>query len=496
MDTALHRTLISLAVSLTVAACGGGGSGNTSTSGTNTGANASTAGTSSGTPTASGSQLVAPPAAGPASAPMTMSCADGANYQCSGTSIIRTDNGIALTNSGVQVYGKSTSDLATPILDVTTASGFTLTSGGTAEMRIAKDNNGVASNPALLLSNLGISWDGQNERPQIIETFLPTQGRVELSNTGALTFRPLAASSDLSFYDFATKSTGATQTNYANNRYFPRVNNPSRCGSDVPAGSCPTVETVGPQVETGDWRTGGTNPDILRVDRLHEDGDVHAGNGTPGPNNTVTILLGGSGISVPFPGTKGYRGIDNFSYRYANLTRWVTQDGVNISEWGARNEHNQNRRGIISFGDVTSPAAVPTNGTATYSGIVRGWYVRNPAADTTPFRAAAVMTVDFSTRQAVITIQNAISDDVAANAVPANFKVNAGLGAAGSNVANYATGAATSGQLTGGLSARFFGPVLGAGTPANGPTETGAAFSLSNATTGETIIGGFVARKQ
>lgn len=493
MDTALRRTFISLAVSLTVAACGGGGSGNTSTNGTNAGADAATAGTSGGT---SGGQSAPLPTAGPASASMTMSCADGANYQCSGKSIIRTDNGIALTNSGVQVYGKSTSDLASPILDVTTASGFTLTSGGTAEMRLAKDNNGVASNPALLLSNLGISWDSKNERPQIIETFLPTQGRVELGSNDTLTFKPLPDSSDLNFFDFATKGTAATQTNYANNRYFPRTNNPSRCGSDVPAGSCPTVETVGPKVETGDWRTGGPNPDILSVDRLHEDGDVHAGNGLPGPNNTATILPDGSGFSVPFPGSKGYRGIDNFSYRYANLTRWITQDGVNIAEWGARNEHNQNRRGIISFGDVTPPAAVPTSGTATYSGIVRGWYVRTPAADTAPFRAEAVLTVDFSTRQAVITIQNAISDDAASSAVPANFKINVGIGAAGSNMANYATGAATNGQLSGGLSARFFGPVLAAGTKTNGPAETGAAFSLSNATTGETLIGGFVARKQ
>jgi hypothetical protein len=89
------------------------------------------------------------------SASMSMSCADGPAWQCSGGSTIRVDNGVALTSSGVQAYGKSTSDLANPIVEKTTAYGLAPASGGTAEVRLAKDANGVVSRAALLLSNLG-----------------------------------------------------------------------------------------------------------------------------------------------------------------------------------------------------------------------------------------------------------------------------------------------------------------------------------------------------
>ena len=72
---------------------------------------------------------------GTGAAPTPMSCIDGPSYQCSGDSSIRTDNGVLLTSSGVQAYGKSTNDLANPIVDKGTASGLTLASGGIAEIR-------------------------------------------------------------------------------------------------------------------------------------------------------------------------------------------------------------------------------------------------------------------------------------------------------------------------------------------------------------------------
>lgn len=472
-----------------LSACGGGGGGDTVTTQPETGGNQS-----GGLPTGGTQVGTAPlPSAVPSTASMAMTCVDGAGFQCSGGTIIRSDNGVTLTSSGVQVYGKSTSDLATPNPIKTTASGFTLDSGGLAEIRVAKNGAGAVTTPAVLLSGLGLSWDGTTERPQIIETFRTTLAHVALANNGALTFGALPDPSDLNFYDFATLGVRGTQANYANNSYFPRpASNPPRCPTDI--SPCPTVETSGVQNVTGDWRTGGAAPDEASATRVHEDGDVHAGNAAPG--SATAWLPGGTGIGVPFPGSKGYRQFTNWGYQYANLASWTSQDTVLIEEWANRgDEHNKNRRGFVSYGSVTDPAAVPTTGTATYSGIVYGWYGRGALEEPPLFRGTATVTVNFATRQAVITVANTATYDAAGTAVPAAFTTASGMGAAGSNVASYATGSITSGTLTGGVSTRYYGPVVSTGASGAGPAEIGGAFRMSNAS-GVAIIGGFIGRKQ
>lgn len=422
-----------------------------------------------------------------------MSCPDGTAWQCSGGTILRTEPyGIALTSSGVQAYGKSTSDLAKPIANTATASGFAPASGGVAEMRLNKDAGGTISSVAVLLSNLGISWDGKTERSAIVETFTPTQGRVQLGANGVLNFLALPDSANLSFYDFATKGAAGTQANYANNRYFPRTGNPPRCLSGV---NCQSTETNGIQYQQGSWRNGGVNPDSVTADRLHEDGDIHAGDGQPDANGNPTILPGGSGIGVAFPGTKGYRSFNGWSYQYANLGAWLTQDTVEIAEWSsASNEHNQNRRGFVAFGAVTDPARVPASGTASYSGIVEGWYGKNASDDPAFFHGTATITVNFATREVGVDIGNTTADN-SGSTVPAAFKATVGMGAAGSNVANYLTGAVNNGKLTGGVSGRYFGTVASGGSGA-GPAEIGGTISLSNSSTGETVVAGFIGRKQ
>jgi hypothetical protein len=427
---------------------------------------------------------------------MTMSCVDGPTYQCSGGNIIKSDNGVALTSSGVQAYGKSTSDLADPNPNGSGAFGLALSSGGVAEIRLAKNSSGTISDPAVLLSNLGLTWDGKTERPQIVETFKTTQGRVQLDARGALTFVALPPSSDLSFYDYAVKSTAGTQQNYANNRYFPRTD-PSRCDPPSP---CPTTETTGLHYYPGDWRTGGSTPDTADVGRVHGDGDVHAGDGRPAPDGSRTILPGGNGPGVPFPGSKGYRALELWSFQHANLASWATQDTVQIGEWGALNEHNKNRRGIVAFGAVTDPASVPATGSATYSGIAYGLYhVPNPAdalKDPSSFRGTATVTVNFATREVIVTIDKTVTSGTAGTAVPVALRAVTTMGAAGTNAANYLTGLVDNGTLKGGLSGRHFGPVVATGTSGQGPAEIGGAFSLSNSTTGAVALGGFIARKQ
>lgn len=470
-------------------ACGGGGGGSAAAPQTDT--SAPTGGTpSTGTPpsTGAGSGTPTSPASPTDTAgATTMSCADGAGFQCSGGGILRTDNDVAMSSSGVQVYGKSTSDLAANNTMKTSASGFMLENGtGVAEVRVAKDSRGTVTTAAVLLSNMGLSWDGRSERPPIIETFRTTQSRVQLNSSGALTFMALPAPSDLGFYDFATLGAGATQTNYANNAYFPRENNPSRCPPDVVP--CPTTESSGLHNQAGDWRTGGTIPDWVSAGRLHEDGDVHAGNGTPGSNSAE--------VGVPFPGSKGYRNFSNWGLQYANLTTWVSQDTVLIEEWANQgNEHNKNRRGAVAFGAVTDPSTVPTTGTATYSGIAYGWYGSGALDEPPAFRGTATVTVNFATRQAVVTVQDTATYNAAGAAVPASFTTTTALGTAGSNVANYLTGTAGNATLSGGVGGRLFGPVVTTGSSGAGPAEIAGTFRLS-AASGAAVIGGFIARKQ
>jgi hypothetical protein len=451
-----------------------------------------------GSDTGSGAAGNGPGGAQPAttSAPLRMSCADGPTYQCSGGSIIISDNGVALTASSVQVYGKSTSDLANPIVEKTTAYGLAPASGGLAEVRLSKDANGTVSRPALLLSNLGISWDGKHERPPIIEAFHAAQGRSRLNpNSSITTDAPLPDSSDLGFFDFADKGAGATQANYANNRYFPR-SFPVRCLPEVPKDRCPAEESKGASYQAGDWGSGGNTPGYTSAGRLHGDGDVHAGDGKPDAAGRATVLPGGSGKGVPFPGSKGYRGFDNWNYRYGNLSAWVTQDTVQIVEWTpGSDEHSMIRRGIVAFGDVSAQADVPQTGTASYVGTAYGWHAGSATADPTFFRAATSATVNFATREVVVTVQNATRYDGAAGQVPVSFKATTRMGAPAASKANYLTGPVNDSGLNGGLGGRYFGPTVETGTSGKGPAELGGAFSLS-ASTGAAVVGGFIARKQ
>jgi hypothetical protein len=423
-----------------------------------------------------------------------MSCPEGAAFQCSGSTPLRTDNGVTLTSSGVQAYGGSTSDLSVPNPNFSTATGFApLAGNGFADLRFSKDVNRLATRSYMILRNLGITWDKKGERPPIIEAFEPTPGRTALTASGAVqTDLPLPASSDLSYFNFATLNTGATQANYANNRYFPRdASNPVRC----PAGqTCRPGETDGLlRLAIGDWRTGGTISDLFEAERLHEDGDIHAGN-----SSTGGALPGGSGTSVPYPGAKGYRTLFGWTLEYSNLGAWFTQDTVELVEWTAAatsNEHNQNRRGLVAFGQVTDPTAVPTSGSATYSGRLQGWYAANTTGEPTLIRANVTVTVNFATREASIDVADAISETNSAAPVPLTLKGTVPIGAAGTNVANYMTGTLSAGALRGGLGGRFFGPVAAGGT-GTGPAEVGFTFKISDPATGASALAGFVGRKR
>lgn len=418
--------------------------------------------------------------------PTFAACTNDTTNQCSGENLIGTAAEVSLTDFGVQAYGKATSDLDKTVFtadEAPNATGLVPAFGGTTQVRLVRDGSGAVTRVALVLKNLDMKWDGATERPTIIETFDPTQGRVKFGTANAIIPDQFHDSSDIAFYDYATKGKAGTQANYANNRYFPRsADNPARCPKD--ANWCRSTETDGVLYSAGNWRNAGGNlPDTVSATRFHEDGDVHAGSATDGK-----ALPGGSGIGAPFPGSKGFRTYTGFSYQYANLGTWFTADTVWIAEWTGQDgqrEHSTNRRGVVAFGALTNPATIPGTGTVTYSGRISGRYASAKNADPSVFEGVASLSVNFATREVTIKIE----PDGGSPAI--TFTATATLAAAGTNAIN---GTVDNGKLAGKVSARFFGPVAASGT--QGPAETGGAFSLKNDATGEAVVGGFIARKQ
>jgi hypothetical protein len=418
----------------------------------------------------------------------TATACPGSGADCTGTTILRTDQGIGVTNFGVQVYGTSTNDLLTPNPAPQIAYGLLPATGGVADVRVSKATDGRLASVTLLLSNLGLSWDGKTERPRIIETFETRQGRVQLDANGLAVLAPLPAATDRSFFDFGTKGANGTQANYANNVYFPRTE-AVRCPSNNQG--CPSVETQGLTARLGDWRSGGSTPDSAQVTRLHEDGATQAGYGVDA-NGQLVLLPWADGVGVPYPGFKGYRDFLHWSYAHANLGAWITQDTVMIDEWGGRDEHNKMRRGLIAFGQVTPAAQVPATGVVRYRGRIYGWFSYLQAQDSYPLFGEVEATVDFGNRTVVLTFSGTRIDEGLMEALPLALTASTALSSG--QLANYFFGSAGNTTLNGGIGGRFFGPV-GDGGSGTGPAEMGGNFQLQSTNQGPTAIGGFLLRK-
>ncbi len=440
-------------------------------------------------PTVPTPPTVTPPGSTTPTKPTVMRCQGSGNVHCSGDTILRTDEGITVTASGVQAYGISTTDLLTPNPDATGAKGLRATTGGLAEVRLQRSESGSPASVALLLSNMGISWDGVTERPPVIETFSTQQGRVEIDANGQIVLKPLPAFTDINFYDYATKGAAGTQAHYANNIYFPRTE-PVRCPVDHP--NCPQVESPPLRIMAGDWKTGGSTPDTLVATHLHGDGATQAGSGVDANGNLV-LLSSADGVGVSYPGFKGYRDYGQWSFSYANAARWVTQDTVMINEWGGNDEHNKLRRGTLAFGDVSDPASIPTTGVVSYTGKLYGWFTYNDAEDPHPLAGEIEIVVDFATRSAQVTLSGTRIDEGESPAVPINLVASTTIGAA--EFANYFNGHAENSSVAGGLGARFFGPVS-AGGSGTGPAEVAGSFSLKGSGGGAVAIGSFLLLKK
>jgi hypothetical protein len=308
-----------------------------------------------------------------------------------------------------------------------------------------------------------VRWDGTNERPRIVEAFEPTRGITRLEADGSISIANALPVPPNPFYDYNPANLTGTQANYANNRYFPAPGCTAPCA----------VETTGVSFAAG--TTG--DPDRSAASRNHGDGDIRAGN------------AGG----LPTPATKGFRNITNFNYVHSSIAGWVAQETNLIDEWtppGQPTEHTVNRRGLVAYGATTANNAVPATGSAVYRGVAYGYYTPNgeaAGADPVTFRAPATLEANFATGQVEIRVNTAVEDGTQVQ-VPIVFRINAGAGAAGSNVANYMTGPVADGGagMSGGVGARFFGPAA---------EEIAGTFVLQNAGTKAAALGGFIAKR-
>ena len=404
----------------------------------------------------------------------TSGCGAGVSA-CSGDAETGRIGNVRLSSSGVQVIAASTNDLlATPRQrgsDAKVAYGLTPFDKGLVSLRVKRANDGAVTAVNLLLSGLGLSWDGTHERTPIIETFGLARGRVQ-GSSGLATLAALPAANDATFWNNNPATGGGTQANYANNIYFARDPSTEHCvESDT---TCIDAAKNGLRLRRGNWQSGGTTPDQTESGRLHEDGATQA------PD------------AIPFAGFKGYRNLWTWNYRYANLAGWITQDTVDIVEWGGDDEHNKARRGIVAFGEPTPAASLPRSGSASYIGLAHGWYSPDGLIEPYPIAADIEISVDFAARTARLRLFN-LRIDEAQNPSP-QFVADS------SNTVPFGTGstlggAITHGGATGNLGARFFGPV------SNGaPAELAGAFSLrgtESAGIAGTIfgLGGFIARR-
>ena len=423
-------------------------------------------------------------------------CNGDASTQCSGANTLQIDNHIAVTASGVHTYGTSTSDLSETV-DPNDPVGLKLASGGTVEVRSSRSKNSAPSDPILILSNIGLSWDGKTERPPIIETFSQTSKRVELSSNGALLSKALPQLDDVNFFDYAQLFFAATQSHYANNVYFPRPLDGTCSARNIK--TCLLTESPPLAIESGNWRTGGNQPDKLAASHNHWDGAVKISSRvtvtTTIPDNTLEIdNLNPVGDLIP--GAQGSRHYQQWSYGWSNLGVWDTQDKVNMQAWGGSKDVQKRITGTMAFGTVSLPDRIPQSGTAVYSGKVTGWLNYDYSGRSVPFFADASVTVNFAnnTAEFIFSKTRTVENDYSDIFLPS---VQTTLTLDRQKLKNYLNGRLDFEGMQGGVGARFFGPITTGGSGI-APVEMAGTFNMQceQFTNCPVLIGGFLLKKQ
>ena len=423
-------------------------------------------------------------------------CKGDASVQCSGASTLQIDNHITVTASGVHTYGASNTDFFSKE-PLTNPVGLKIASGGTVEVRTNRSKNSTPSDPILILSNIGLSWDGKTERPPIIETFSQTSKRVELSSNGALLSKALPQLDDVNFFDYAKLFFAATQNHYANNVYFPRpLDGTCSAGNTT---TCLLTESPPVAIESGNWRTGGNQADKLAASHNHLDGAVEIISRVPVtttiPDNTVEVNnLNPVGYLIP--GAQGSRHYRQWSYGWSNLGVWDTQDMVNMQAWGGSKDVQKRITGTMAFGTVSLSERIPQSGTALYSGKVTGWLNYDYAASSVPFFADANVTVNFAnnTAEFVFSKSRTAENDYSDIFLP---PVQTTLILDRQKIKTYLRGELDFLGMKGGVGARFFGPITTGGTGI-APVELAGTFNMQCEQVNYcmVLVGGFLLKKQ
>ena len=209
-------------------------------------------------------------------------------------------------------------------------------------------------------------------------------------------------------------------------------------------------------------------------------------------------LTSARGTSLSFSRAAG----DTFGYLIMNpkITVAISRDGTNtffganplaygfeyqsFGIWGTGSGTGSGTIGNLSVGAQTSGSAVPSSGTATYSGITGGRYVDGTGS---PFYTSSLMSAsaNFSSRSlSFSTSGTEVTADLVTSSSAAALNMTGSLSySAGSN--QFSGSVSTTSGLSGTATGRFYGPSA---------QEIGGSF-LVNGAGGEGYAGGFGASR-
>ena len=163
--------------------------------------------------------------------------------------------------------------------------------------------------------------------------------------------------------------------------------------------------------------------------------------------------------------------------------------GWNYQSYGAWNEQKTGASGTISvssFGQATPGSAVPTSGSATFTGKSSGFYV-SPTGQGSIAAADVTVNANFSTRSLGFhTSATTIARDVKAPVAAPHLNLSGTLTYSAGTNAFAGTVANAGGTLSGSSKGQFYGPTA---------QELGGVFNLKSSTSSEALTGAYGAKR-
>jgi hypothetical protein len=163
----------------------------------------------------------------------------------------------------------------------------------------------------------------------------------------------------------------------------------------------------------------------------------------------------------------------NLGWEYQSFGTWTTGAGT-----------GSGKVGNLSIGSLTTGSAIPTSGTATYTGYAGGRYTDSSARDyffSSDFTAAA----NYATRTLTVSTSNSTTTrDLLATAANNDINLSGTMTYAAATNSLSGTFSTADGRLNGTMKGQFYGPAA---------QELGGSFSAASGTEG--ILGAFGAKK-